>query len=146
MAPLNARHLVVDATVRICHWNKRLIFWHLSSRKPKLAAYWLLARLRMLCRLVWDEVLHWHRCTTSYIATTGANLYQTSIIPNLTQRPKRPLKKLPEMLSEINREWLGEGPIRLMFQNEARFGRISDVRRSWCPRPYRPMCQAMVTT
>jgi len=32
-----------------------------------------------------------------------------------------------------------------MFQDEARFGRISDVRRSWCPKPYRPMCQAMVT-
>ena len=33
----------------------------------------------------------------------------------------------------------------MMFQDEARFGRISDVRRSWCPKPYRPMCQAMVT-
>jgi hypothetical protein len=32
-----------------------------------------------------------------------------------------------------------------MFQDEARFGRISDIRRSWCPKPYRPMCQAMVT-
>ena len=32
-----------------------------------------------------------------------------------------------------------------MFQDEARFGRISDVRRSWCPKPYRPMSQAMVT-
>jgi len=49
------------------------------------------------------------------------------------------------MLKEITKEWLGEDPIRLMFQDEARFGRISDVRRSWCPKPYRPMCQAMVT-
>jgi transposase len=49
------------------------------------------------------------------------------------------------MISVINEEWPGEGPIRLMFQDEARFGRISDVRRSWCPKPYRPMCQAMVT-
>jgi len=32
-----------------------------------------------------------------------------------------------------------------MFQDEARFGRISDIRRSWCPKPYRPMCHAMVT-
>jgi hypothetical protein len=49
------------------------------------------------------------------------------------------------MLAKINEEWPGEEPIRLMFQDEARFGRISDIRRSWCPKPYRPICQAMVT-
>ena len=32
-----------------------------------------------------------------------------------------------------------------MFQDEARFGRISDTRRCWCPRPVRPLTQAMVT-
>lgn len=32
-----------------------------------------------------------------------------------------------------------------MFQDEARFGRIADVRRCWCPKPLRPVCQAMVT-
>lgn len=32
-----------------------------------------------------------------------------------------------------------------MFQDEARFGRISDTRRCWCPKPYRPLCYAMVT-
>lgn len=32
-----------------------------------------------------------------------------------------------------------------MFQDEARFGRISDTRRCWCPRPIRPLAQAMVT-
>ncbi len=32
-----------------------------------------------------------------------------------------------------------------MFQDEARFGRISDVRRCWCPKPLRPMVQALVT-
>lgn len=32
-----------------------------------------------------------------------------------------------------------------MFQDEARFGRISDTRRCWCPKPDRPMCKAMVT-
>ena len=32
-----------------------------------------------------------------------------------------------------------------MFQDEARFGRISDTRRCWCPKPIRPLCQAMVT-
>ena len=32
-----------------------------------------------------------------------------------------------------------------MFQDEARFGRINDVRRCWAPRPMRPLCQAMLT-
>lgn len=32
-----------------------------------------------------------------------------------------------------------------MFQDEARFGRISDTRRCWCPKPARPLCRAMVT-
>lgn len=35
--------------------------------------------------------------------------------------------------------------MRVMFQDEARFGRISDTRRCWCPKPIRPMCKAMVT-
>jgi len=32
-----------------------------------------------------------------------------------------------------------------MFQDEARFGRINDVRRCWAPKPLRPVCQAMLT-
>ena len=32
-----------------------------------------------------------------------------------------------------------------MFQDEARFGRISDVRRCWAPFPVRPLCHGMLT-
>ena len=32
-----------------------------------------------------------------------------------------------------------------MFQDEARFGRISSVRRCWAPFPLRPLCRAMLT-
>jgi transposase len=32
-----------------------------------------------------------------------------------------------------------------MFQDEARFGRIADTRRCGCPKPFRPLVQAMVT-
>jgi transposase len=32
-----------------------------------------------------------------------------------------------------------------MFQDEARFGRINDVRRAWAPKPVRPLCTAMLT-
>lgn len=30
-------------------------------------------------------------------------------------------------------------PLRLMFQDEARFGRMSDPRSCWAPKPYRPL-------
>ena len=32
-----------------------------------------------------------------------------------------------------------------MFQDEARFGRIADTRRCWCPAPERPLVPAMLT-
>ena len=32
-------------------------------------------------------------------------------------------------------------PVRLMFQDEARFGRLSDPRRCWAPWPLRPLVQ-----
>jgi len=32
----------------------------------------------------------------------------------------------------------------LMFQDEARFGRIAEGKRCWCPKPDRPACPTMV--
>lgn len=32
-----------------------------------------------------------------------------------------------------------------MFQDEARLGRINDVRRGWAPRPMHSLCQAVLT-
>lgn len=54
-------------------------------------------------------------------------------------------KKLGEYIEEIEANWLGDQPVLLLFQDEARFGRISDIRKCWCPKPYRPLCQAMIT-
>ena len=36
-------------------------------------------------------------------------------------------------------------PLRLMFQDKARFGRINDVRHCWDKKPHRPMVRAMLT-
>lgn len=38
-----------------------------------------------------------------------------------------------------------ERPVRVMFQDEARFGRISDCRYCWAKFPLRPMVKAMLT-
>ena len=54
-------------------------------------------------------------------------------------------KKLPETLAARIADWAGTAPIKLMFQDEARFGRISDVRRCWAPYPVRPLCRAMLS-
>lgn len=57
-------------------------------------------------------------------------------------------KKLPETLTEIRQGWAQGKPIKLMFQDEARFGRIADVRRCWAPKPICPLCplcQGMLT-
>jgi transposase len=35
-----------------------------------------------------------------------------------------------------------EYPTYLMFQDEARFGRLSDPRRCWAPMPFRPLVQS----
>jgi hypothetical protein len=54
-------------------------------------------------------------------------------------------KKLPEALAGLIADWPQAGPVKLMFQDEARFGHINDVRCCWGPRPVRPLCRAMMT-
>src|SRR5687768_1969135 len=54
-------------------------------------------------------------------------------------------KELSATLGEIVAQFKEQGPVRVMFQDEARFGRISGTRRCWCPKPERPMVKAMVT-
>ena len=48
-------------------------------------------------------------------------------------------KTLPEKLATVLRvEAVGKRPVRLMFQDEARFGRMARIRRCWAPAPLRP--------
>ena len=54
-------------------------------------------------------------------------------------------KKLPQTLTRIRQGWAQGKPIKVMFQDEARFGRIADMRRCWAPKPMRPLCQGMLT-
>src|SRR5439155_18807772 len=49
-------------------------------------------------------------------------------------------KTLPEELATVlTAEVVRERPIRLMFQDEARFGRMARIRRCWAPAPRRPV-------
>lgn len=56
---------------------------------------------------------------------------------------KRRLKKLPEQVGEIVAQQ-GTRTVRLMFQDEARFGRINDPKRCWAPRGIRPNVHAQI--
>lgn len=49
-------------------------------------------------------------------------------------------KKLPETLATLLKPGMtADRPIRLMFQDEARFGRMVRPRRCWAPAPLRPV-------
>ena len=49
-------------------------------------------------------------------------------------------KKLPEILAPVlNQVELRGRTVRLMFQDEARFGRMARPRRCWAPLPWRPV-------
>ena len=49
-------------------------------------------------------------------------------------------KKLPEILAAVvNPAELRGRSVRLMFQDEARFGRMARPRRCWAPLPWRPV-------
>jgi len=54
-------------------------------------------------------------------------------------------KKRHETLVGIRQNRAKGDPLRRMFQDEARFGRINDVRRCWAPKPLRPPGQARRT-
>ena len=49
-------------------------------------------------------------------------------------------KKLPQTLATLLTPEMVQGrKVRLMFQDEARFGRMARIRRCWAPYPFRPV-------
>ena len=69
----------------------------------------------------------------------GARLSPDPAIPSAMPPRRRSLKKLPQIVEqEVTRQASAGRQVRLMFQDEARFGRINDPRRCWAPRGFRP--------
>jgi len=54
-------------------------------------------------------------------------------------RRKKLLKNFPQAVAEAVIDNVADLPVRVMFQDEARFGRLSDPRRCWAPAPLRPV-------
>ena len=56
------------------------------------------------------------------------------------QSPRGLEKKLPEELATILQPEVVQGrKVKLLFQDEARFGRMVRIRRCWAPAPMRPV-------
>lgn len=45
----------------------------------------------------------------------------------------------------VSRGWADDSSLLVMFQDEARFGLISEIRYCWCPKPIRPVCRVLVS-
>jgi len=75
----------------------------------------------------------------------GANWPRIPLTRKAMPRSARTGKKLRGEVDQIVTAWGNDRPLRLMFQDEARFGRISDTRYCGCRRPLRPLVSAMVT-
>jgi hypothetical protein len=70
----------------------------------------------------------------------GANWRRISVMPLPMRKRKKSGKKLPERPARIAKERERPGAPRLVFQDEARFGRIAPRRRCGRPKPERPAC------
>src|SRR5208337_538402 len=69
----------------------------------------------------------------------GEQSSQGPDIQKATPRPRRALKKLPKTVTRCAEALVEAGVrLRLMLQDEGRFGRISMPRRCWAPRGVRP--------
>src|SRR4030043_2278790 len=64
----------------------------------------------------------------------------------LIRKSRRLLKKLPEIIAAklAARDPEDHRPVLLFSQDEARFGRISDVRRAWSPLGTRPQAPRQI--
>ena len=69
----------------------------------------------------------------------GGKLLPGPVIRKRIHKNWRPLKKIPEIVrEEVERQIQNGRPVRLMFQDEGRFGRINEPRRCWAPIGIRP--------
>src|ERR1017187_9071524 len=77
------------------------------------------------------------RCIGCWPGTSGDKSRRAPSIPKTTLRPGPLLKKLQATVDAVAAGHPNQ-PLRLMFEDEARFGRMSDPVRCWAPAGCRP--------
>mgnify|MGYP003332236265 FL=1 len=76
----------------------------------------------------------------------GAKSCHDHVTPRQTCRRKTPLKKLRRLVrQEVARQAEQSRCVRLMFQDEGRFGLLGKPRRCWAPTGVRPVVGARLT-
>ena len=89
--------------------------------------------------------MRWHRLLSigCLIAMVGAKSSLDHVIQRQTCRRKTPLKKLRILVrQEVGRQAKQGRSVRLMFQDEGRFGLLGKPRRCWAPAGVRPVVGA----
>src|SRR3954453_19882819 len=113
-------------------------FW--NRPKPEVCWWWLPSKRRIRKPSCVPFIPRW--CTARSIAKGGARSYRAPGTRRPAKKSARRSKKLPQIVQEqIAAQADSPGqtlPVRLMFEDEARFGRISDPRRCWAPAGMRP--------
>lgn len=73
----------------------------------------------------------------------GAKLSRVALIPNETETHNLHSKKISRLVTaHAERADLSGKKLRVIFQDEGRFGRICDPRACWAPKPIRPIVKA----
>ena len=74
----------------------------------------------------------------------GARLRHGTTMSTMIPPRKRHIKQLPSLLADLVADQPHPVHIRLLFQDEGRFGRINDTRHCWAPRQIRPQTSRQV--
>ena len=76
----------------------------------------------------------------------GAKSYPARVTPRRMCKRRKPLKKLRRLVrQEVVRQAEQGRHVRLMFQDEGRFGLLGKPRRCWAPTGARPVVGARLT-
>src|SRR3974390_2621108 len=87
----------------------------------------------------WGGRLPSRPCIGCSRVMAGARSAPGPATPSPRPPPRRRLKKLASLVEqEVGRQGQLGRQLRLMFQDEARCGRINDPRRCWAPQGVRP--------
>ncbi len=72
-------------------------------------------------------------------------LLHASTTLNVTLKRKRILKNFSSLVETLDQQAKGHTkPLVVLFQDEARFGRVQDPKRCWCPKETRPKVKSQL--
>ena len=75
-----------------------------------------------------------------YAGINGEKWFRDHNPRNTMSKQPTPIKKFPTLIEQAQREAKQRGlPLRVMLQDEARFGRINEPKRCWAPKGIRPV-------